>query len=647
MEEFNVKEKYEDLNLIQRISSAYVALDDDFNPFEERIMRNQFIAAGRIFNEADYAKLKKQRRPHFQVNLHNPNLRKLIGSFKGNLPGLEFHGRSGMEDEKSSELMKNINDFILFTQNDITFELADAYKHTLISRIGWLKQDYNFIKDEEGGVNISAYKKLLRFDTSVTTRDFSDCQFIADGGWLSTEELINIYGRNNPELAGLIEQNSRDLIGESDTYKNKLKTWFERIGKFFDNSDNDNYNLARWFNKKSGRFFVLDWYERRQEKRVQMYTEQGLMDISKLDRNAVVRLRESMPNAIILEDYFSKIYQVSICRALNLKLFDGPQKLQNGNFKFTPILCYWDHPDILETRSLIDVTKDSVKKYNFHSNTNLTYLMRSTHGGYLVEEGENTQQIVEKLKDNEIAGVKIVPRGTISGNRIMEQKIPSIDQALIVEKQTAYDETEKLAGIPPISKGISESASESGKHAQIKSSEADIMQEDVNENAQHALVQISQNDLWYIQNYYTQERVIRITNDEGMPQWIMINQRVLGKVLNDVTIGKYDIVISSKPFGRYAKANYYQELIEMLGIALKLGPQYALVCAQIFKELVKLKNVPSKEDIFAAIELGTGITRQQIEQQLLLSQSNTEMQLTNNQAAEQQIAGQQVFNQYS
>lgn len=89
-----------------------------------------------------------------------------------------------------------------------------------------------------------------------------------------------------------------------------------------------------------------------------------------------------------------------------------------------------------------------------------------------------------------------------------------------------------------------------------------------------------------IPHYYDTERVIRIIGEDGVPSSVTLNQKVrnpetmaVEKVLNDVTVGEYDIVIDTGP-GYQTKREEASD--NMLGLlATPIGQKVAMVADDI------------------------------------------------------------------
>ncbi|OGU83203.1 MAG: hypothetical protein A2W11_02850 [Ignavibacteria bacterium RBG_16_35_7] len=80
--------------------------------------------------------------------------------------------------------------------------------------------------------------------------------------------------------------------------------------------------------------------------------------------------------------------------------------------------------------------------------------------------------------------------------------------------------------------------------------------------------------MWFVQNFFDEERTFKIIHNRRNPYFLTINKKIGSEILNDVGQGKYDVTISSKPFGRLAKEAKKQSTVGMIEILSTLNPQY-------------------------------------------------------------------------
>jgi hypothetical protein len=96
-----------------------------------------------------------------------------------------------------------------------------------------------------------------------------------------------------------------------------------------------------------------------------------------------------------------------------------------------------------------------------------------------------------------------------------------------------------------------------------------------------------------IQNNYTYEKTFRIIMPEGDVKYATMNQRLadlatgVEKVLNDVTIGKYDVVVSDQAMSPSMRYLHFQELIEIVRETGVQIPPDVMVQASNLPEAIK------------------------------------------------------------
>jgi len=650
--------KYEDVEAVARIGTAEMKLASDFQLFHREILQNFFRLAGHIYSSADLKKLAVENRPDFEWNLFLPIVLSIIGNFKMNIPGLDITGVT-QDDHTGSQLQSQLMDHYLYQANDIVYEFAIAFLYAIVGRIGWLKTGYDHQKDDEGMVNISWYDPLrIKFDTNWQRRDTSDMRFISDGGWYDVEEIINLFCKKKPDLRDEVYEKGLMIAGESTIKKGRMKqmliTWAERFlnasiqyggrkAGYDSNVDNLRYGFSgTWYNG-DGRFKVIDWYEKRMlpSMNIEDLATGEKRDVSEevksekydrfssrwFDREKLGMIREQYIEPKVTQEWSEIIWQTSVVPAMNLVLHDGMQKFQNKQFKYVPVLCFDFHPEILETKSIMDHIVDPVSSYNLRRNTILTYIMRAAHGGYLGEENAVAGH-EEDFENHEIGGLKKVRDGALAEKRIQEIKPAPYPEGLRVEAENEKEDINLISGSSPNFRGRQESSKESGILFENRVEQANVMQEWISENAQASLVMVAKNAISLGQRFLIMPRAIMILRDDEDPLWLPLNQFYLGRVMNDVSYGKYHVRISKTPYGRQAQDREFQRNIEMANWLMQFNPAY--VDPKIVVETSPLIN---KHKWLAHIQTIEGDLAKQVE----MMQFEEQMQ-------RQQTAAQNYFN---
>jgi len=653
------KSEYEDVETIARIGSAEMSLIGKFEVFQQEVLQNFYRLAGHIYSAQDLRKLNLEKRPNFEWNLFLPIILSIVGNFKGQVPGLEFTGISP-QDQQGADLHQTLSNYFLTQANDIEYEISKAFLWAVVGRIGWLKTSWSYLKDPDGMILIEWYDSLrIKFDTNWRKRDTSDMRYMSDSGFYEASEIIDIYAKNNHSLRDEIYEKARMIVGDSALKKGKMKkmllTWAERFLNAsldyqgqkhgFDSfSDADvayNYG-ATWYNG-DGRFKVIDWYEKRQQP-IMTVTDlktglsQDITDLVKdkkrdslseknwYDSQKLQQILQQYNEPKIREEWRDVIWQTSVVPALNLKLYDDMQKYQNGNFKFVPVLAHDFHPDVLETKSVLDNIIDPVSSYNLRRNTMLTYVMKVTQGGWIAEQGA-VKGFEDELMSNELVGLKKVADGAISNKRMIKLEPPVMPQGLLEESMLEKEDTNTISGQGPNMQGRKESAKETGKLYEQRVAQASLLQDWLNDNAQYALVMVAQNNLALAQKYLILPRVIPLLGDDSDPQWLQLNASIMGKLLNDVSFGRYRIKISKNPLGKKALELEFQKIMSMNQWLQQLDPSYVDPITTLehsginarFKMIAHIKNA-----------------QQQIQQQVQQKQQQDQAQQQQQQVQQQQ-----------
>lgn len=178
-------------------------------------------------------------------------------------------------------------------------------------------------------------------------------------------------------------------------------------------------------------------------------------------------------------------------------------------------------------------------------------------------------EIEEKLNQ---AGTAVLEYDPELGAPIPSNPIP-LPNELYKNKADKIAEIERVLGIYPLMQGAPGGAPETYRgivtldeygQRRIRSKRDDI------EQGLNVLAKVI---VEMIQYYYTEPKVIRLIQPNNLPtKSIAINQieyddfgKVIRKI-NDVTVGKYDVIVvsgSTLPTNRFALAEYYKELLQI------------------------------------------------------------------------------------
>ena len=200
----------------------------------------------------------------------------------------------------------------------------------------------------------------------------------------------------------------------------------------------------------------------------------------------------------------------------------------------------------------------------------IAHASSSTSPKWWIPMGSVNKSHIEKELNK--AGAAYLEYDPEIGIPIQASPVP-LPNELYKNKADKIGEIERILGIYPLMQGDQSNAPQTYKgtitldefgQRRIRSKRVDI------EGAINALASVV---VEYIQKTYTEDKVFRLVQPNNLPtKEFSINQplyddfgNIIGKI-NDVTVGKYDVILvsgSMLPSNRFALAEYYKELLQI------------------------------------------------------------------------------------
>jgi hypothetical protein len=111
----------------------------------------------------------------------------------------------------------------------------------------------------------------------------------------------------------------------------------------------------------------------------------------------------------------------------------------------------------------------------------------------------------------------------------------------------------------------------SGKALNGQQQQVDLTNFDYYDNLTRSIAHVGKICLDLIPKIYDTERVMRIIGDDGKPELLTINQRdSVGRVLNDITVGQYDVVMETGPGYNSKRQEAVDNMLPLLSAAPSL-----------------------------------------------------------------------------
>jgi hypothetical protein len=266
------------------------------------------------------------------------------------------------------------------------------------------------------------------------------------------------------------------------------------------------------------------------------------------------------------------------------------QILEEGEWagKFIPIVPVYGQEVRVDDKhkkfGLVRMAKDPQRMYNYWSTALTETVALAPKAKWLLAEGQ------DEGHENEwaMANIKAMPvlrykqtdiegRPAPAPTRLQPEPPPA---GVMAALQGMNQDLQAVVGIfdpSQLPQGI-----QSGKSIQGQQMQADMTNFHYYDNLTRSIRHTGRIILDLIPKIYDRERVMRIIGDDGKPEMVTLNQpgtdeNGISKILNDVTVGEYDVVMDTGP-GYNSKR---QEASEAMTQLLKVDPQLMQIAGDL------------------------------------------------------------------
>lgn len=503
----------------------------------------------------------------------------IIGSEKRGRTDFKILPR-GKEDSKPAEaktkFMKYLSDV-----NRTPFSRSLAFEDTVKVGIGWLEEA---VQDEDDGEPVycghESWRNML-WDSAGSKLDCADWRYQFRSKWVDEDIAKALF----PGREAAIEQAVMDStlyvgwdIEDGDLPMDSAE--FER--------ENSGINSTIVTHQRRRVRLIEAWYrapEKVKKLRGGMFSGDIYDESDRRHTDAVAK------GAFVVEKVMMRM-RVAIMTTTGL-LYEGPSPYRHNRFKFIPIWGFRRGKNGLPygvIRRMRDI-QDGVNK----AKSKAQYILSTNK--VVIEDGALPDDVTYEDFADEVSRPDAIIRvksGKISSIKfdldrelapafldMMGRDIQMIQQAGGVTDELLGRTTNAVSGIAV------ERRQEQGSLATSK----------FFDNLRFAEQLRGEIELSLMEQYVTEEKQFRITNQRGTPEFVAIND---GLPENDITRSKADFVISEADWRATMRQAAVDQLTEML---VKMPPQVAMVMLDL---LVESMDIPNRDEIVKRIRTVNG-----------------------------------------
>ena len=479
-----------------------------------------------------------EARPCLTINKVDAYIRQICNQQRQQRPRIKVHGMNNDSDAKVAEIITGITRHIE-NQSDADQAYDHAFEYCVKMGWGYWRVTTDYVRDDSFDQEI--YIKRIEnpfsvyFDPNSVEPDGSDSEKCLVTTVVSKAVFKKMYP-NAEDTQGFSSRGTGDTESE-------------------------------WVTKEDIR--IAEYFYTEREKAMIIQLSDGTTGYSD-EMPSKEALAEAGITVIDKRDTWRK--KIKWCKLTAMQI------LEEGEWagKFIPIVPVYGQEVRVDDKhkkfGLVRMAKDPQRMYNYWSTALTETVALAPKAKWLLAEGQDEGHENEwamanikampvlRYKQTDIEG-RIAPAPT----RLQPEPPPA---GVMTALQGMNQDLQAVVGIfdpAQLPQGM-----QSGKSLQGQQAQADMTNFHYYDNLTRSIRHTGRIILDLIPKIYDRQRVMRIIGDDGKPEMVTINEQGqdeqgVSKVLNDVTVGEYDVVMETGPGYNSKRQEAVDSMMGLLG----------------------------------------------------------------------------------
>jgi hypothetical protein len=531
---------------------GWAAEADKFNAFY----------VGDQWDEGARQDLESQGRPVLTINEIMTTVNTVLGEHSENRVDIRFKPRLHANEE-TARVLTHVVDQIL-DHNNYGAEEAQCFSDGIIADRGYLDVRMNFDESVMGEVEIRSLDPLdVVIDPDAKEYDPKHWSEVFVSRWHTLDEIQSLYGKNKAEeLKGFV------LAGSTYGHNAVRYDTERRFGNGTETIPTGDEALRQLRGVR-----VIERQHRKLAKR------RMFVDLESGDTRPVPDTWEPERVAEVAERYglgvthkvVSRIRWTVSCDHVLLHDEWSPY----DDFTVVPFFPLFRRGRISGLVRQLISPQEQLNKIE----SQLLHIVNTTaNSGYWVEEGSLANMTAEELEQRgaETGLVGVYRKGRKPPEKIQPNQIPSgLDRLGTKSLQFIHEVagTEALLGRAPKSEVSGVAMDRSQTRALVKL-------QPLMDNLARTRRLVAERVLRLVQQYYNETRVMRVTDWRQPTQpevEVAINQPTpMGEILNNVTVGTYEVVVGTAPARDGALETEFAEALQLMEVGVPIPPEVVI-----------------------------------------------------------------------
>ena len=537
---------------------------------------------GRQWNEADKSKLDSANRPALTINKILPTVSTLLGDQIQNRTEVLFRPKNGAGTDVADALSKV---WMQISQNNqLPWVRSDVFFAGLVRGRGFYDVRLDFTDTMAGEVRITRpNSKNIIIDPDASEYDPDSWADVFETKWMAPQDIAILYSEDDAENLKMRDASARygyDSI--------------ERVRNSFSGRHQSTYG----YEDKEGVRRNVRVIERQYRK---LATQEHFVDLATGDMRPIPTSWDRERIASVLAKAGGTISTTKkrvkrirwTTTADDIVLHDdwSPYK----HFTFVPYFpVFFDGTTVGVVENLLDPQEI----LNKSSSQELHVINTTANSGWVVEQDSLLNISVEELEaTGATTGLVLEYRkGAQPPTKILPNQVPSgLDRI-------TYKAEEHIKSISNVTDSMQGADREdvAAKAIAYKQHRSSVTHSKALDSLERTDWLLARNVMAIVQEYYTEERLITITHEDFTQQEesIMVNQMdtATGTITNDLTIGEFDIVVTSSPFRASLEDSQFEQARALKELGLPIPDSVLIENSRLLRRSEILKQMEGDKE---------------------------------------------------
>jgi len=592
--------------------------DNGHTKYVEKADTCERYFAGDQWEANDRNELEAVRRPVLTINKILSTVGNVLGEQINNRSEISFRPRSGAPAETAdvlTKVFKQISD-----NNQLDWKRSDMFADGVISGRGYLDIRLGFNDSAQGEVLIdNVNRKNILIDSDADAYDPDSWSEVFVTKWLTADDIAVMYNRDDAELLRN-RDNASYPYGYDSIQFNRDRFGDPRTASY--NSGYDHSNVMRNIRVIERQYRVLD----RQKHFVNPETGDMRPVPEDFGRDKIA--------------YFTQTYGLQVTNKLvrrirwtviadNVELHDDWSP-----YKHFTIVPFFPHFRYGKTIGLVENLLGPQQLLNKVTSQELHVVNTTANSGYKVKAGALANMTVAELEQNGARTGLVIEVNGDADKDVQKISANQVPQGLDRISYKAEESIKTISGVSDSMQGM-DRADVAAKAIQAKRQAGSTNLVKPLDNLIRTDFIIARNVLDLVQEFYTEPRLLTITHDQatGEAETFGINQpnpnlppqpqgdeaegqgeqmddeddeTPYQEIINDLTLGEYDVVVSSVPKRETLEDSQFEQVMAMREAGIQIPDSVIIDASRLMnkKDIIRqMQGDQTSPEAVAAKEL--------------------------------------------